>query len=122
MLIMRYILFLLFILLPTLSYGKIGDVYYCEVTFATVKKGKLEKFKPQKLKFKKNANDITFGSDKGFFQNQKFIGKVKDWDSQEVFKYIEEDSSILVYNKGNFYFTQVTFDMIINSYGKCSVF
>jgi hypothetical protein len=122
MLIMKYIFLLVFILLPTLSYGKIGDVYYCEASFMTVENGKLERFKPQKFKFKKNANDLTFGTGTGYFNKQKFTGKVKDWDSQEVFRYVERNAAVLVYNKGDFYFTTVTYDTIVVSYGKCSVF
>ena len=70
----KTILVLIFFLLPTHSFAKVGDVYYCEMTQAIeLKEGKLVKYIPQKFKFTIDSdNKIRFGLDANYFKGSTF--------------------------------------------------
>ena len=70
----KTILVLIFFLLPTHSFAKVGDVYYCEMTQAIeLKEGKLVNYIPQKFKFTiESDNKIRFGLDTNYFRGSAF--------------------------------------------------
>ncbi len=70
----KTILVLIFFLLSTNSFAKVGDVYYCEMTQAIeLKEGKLINYIPQKFKFTIDSdNMIRFGLDANYFKGSTF--------------------------------------------------
>ena len=70
----KTILVLIFFLLSTNSFAKVGDVYYCEMTQAIeLKEGRLINYIPQKFKFTIDSdNMIRFGLDANYFKGSTF--------------------------------------------------
>ena len=70
----KTLLILIFFLLSTHSFAKVGDVYYCEMTQAIeLKEGKLVNYIPQKFKFTiESDNIISFGLDANYFRGSAF--------------------------------------------------
>ena len=99
----KTILVLIFFLLSTQSFAKVGDVYYCEMTQAIeLKEGKLINYIPQKFKFTiESDNMIRFGLDVNYFRGSAF--KVIEFsDNGEKFY-----GDNFEYSYGDFYFAEI---------------
>ena len=99
----KTILVLIFFLLSTNSFAKVGDVYYCEMTQAIeLKEGRLINYIPQKFKFTIDSdNMIRFGLDANYFRGSAF----------EVIEFSNNGEQFygdnFEYSYGNFYFADV---------------
>ena len=99
----KTLLILIFFLLSTHSFAKVGDVYYCEMTQAIeLKEGKLVNYIPQKFKFTiESDNIISFGLDANYFRGSAF----------EVIEFSDNGEQFygdnFEYSYGNFYFAEV---------------
>ena len=99
----KTILVLIFFLLSTQSFAKVGDVYYCEMTQAIeLKEGKLINYIPQKFKFTIDSeNIIRFGLDANYFKGSAF----------EVIEFSDNGEHFygdnFEYSYGDFYFADV---------------
>ena len=99
----KKILVLIFFLLSTHSFAKVGDVYYCEMTQAIeLKEGKLINYIPQKFKFTIDSdNMIRFGLDANYFKGSTF----------EVIEFSNNGEQFygdnFEYSYGDFYFAKV---------------
>ena len=99
----KTLLTLIFFLLSTQGFAKVGDVYYCEMTQAIeLKEGKLINYIPQKFKFTiESENMIRFGLDANYFRGSAF----------EVIEFSENGEQFygdnFEYSYGNFYFAEV---------------
>ena len=99
----KTLLILIFFLLSTHSFAKVGDVYYCEMTQAIeLKEGKLVNYIPQKFKFTiESDNIISFGLDANYFGGSAF----------EVIEFSDNGEKFygdnFEYSYGNFYFAEV---------------
>ena len=99
----KTILVLIFFLLSTHSFAKVGDVYYCEMTQAIeLKEGKLINYIPQKFKFTIDSdNMIRFGLDANYFKGSTF----------EVIEFSNNGEQFygdnFEYSYGDFYFAKV---------------
>ena len=99
----KTILVLIFFLLSTHSFAKVGDVYYCEMTQAIeLKEGRLINYIPQKFKFTIDSdNMVRFGLDPNYFRGSTF----------EVIEFSDNDEQFygdnFEYSYGNFYFADV---------------
>ena len=99
----KTLLVLIFFLLPTQGFAKVGDVYYCEMTQAIeLKEGKLINYIPQKFKFTiESENIIRFGLDTNYFRGSVF----------EVIEFSDNGEQFygdnFEYSYGNFYFADV---------------
>ena len=99
----KTILVLIFFLLPTHSFAKVGDVYYCEMTQAIeLKEGKLINYIPQKFKFTIDSdNMIRFGLDSNYFKGSTF----------DVIEFSNNGEQFygdnFKYSYGDFYFAEV---------------
>ncbi len=99
----KTLLILIFFLLSTHSFSKVGDVYYCEMTQAIeLKEGKLVNYIPQKFKFTiESDNIIRFGLDANYFGGSAF----------EVIEFSDNGEKFygdnFEYSYGNFYFAEV---------------
>jgi len=116
------IIILILILFPSLCFGQDGDVYFCNAKVLGIVDGKITQYNPQKFKFKKNPGNITFGTG-GYFNNIVMNNGIADYASVESFHYIDESTtSVLIYRKGKFQYSSVTYDAVVNIYGNCSIF
>ena len=105
---------------PSTVFGGIGDVYYCSMkNFIVIKNFKVTEYPPQKFKFKITNSGLTFGSEKGFFEN--FFLSEKLFSSEDVFDY-RMFGSYFRYEKGIFHFSQVNYDNVISFSGTCENF
>ena len=99
----KTLLILIFFLLSTHSFAKVGDVYYCEMTQAIeLKEGKLVNYIPQKFKFTiESDNMIRFGLDANYFRGSAF----------EVIEFSDNGEQFygdnFEYSYGDFYFAEV---------------
>jgi len=99
----KTILVLIFFLLSTNSFAKVGDVYYCEMTQAIeLKEGRLINYIPQKFKFTIDSdNMIRFGLDANYFKGSTF----------EVIEFSNNGEQFygdnFEYSYGDFYFAKV---------------
>ena len=99
----KKLLVLIFFLLSTQSFAKVGDVYYCEMTQAVeLKEGKLSNYIPQKFKFTiESDNMIRFGLDANYFKGSAF----------EVIEFSKNGEQFygdnFEYSYGDFYFAKV---------------
>ena len=99
----KTILVLIFFLLSTHSFAKVGDVYYCEMTQAIeLKEGKLINYIPQKFKFTIDSdNMIRFGLDSNYFKGSTF----------DVIEFSNNGEQFygdnFKYSYGDFYFAEV---------------
>ena len=99
----KTILVLIFFLLSTNSFAKVGDVYYCEMTQAIeLKEGRLINYIPQKFKFTIDSdNMIRFGLDSNYFRGSTF----------EVIEFSNNGEQFygdnFEYSYGDFYFAKV---------------
>jgi len=99
----KTILVLIFFLLSTNSFAKVGDVYYCEMTQAIeLKEGKLINYIPQKFKFTIDSeNIIRFGLDANYFKGSAF----------EIIEFSNNGEQFygdnFEYSYGDFYFADV---------------
>ena len=99
----KTLLILIFFLLSTHSFAKVGDVYYCEMTQAIeLKEGKLINYIPQKFKFTIDSdNMIRFGLDSNYFKGSTF----------DVIEFSNNGEQFygdnFKYSYGNFYFAEV---------------
>ena len=99
----KTLLILIFFLLSTHSFAKVGDVYYCEMTQAIeLKEGKLVNYIPQKFKFTIGSdNMIRFGLDSNYFRGSAF----------EVIEFSNNGEQFygdnFKYSYGDFYFAEV---------------
>tara|TARA_B110000116_G_scaffold228340_1_gene209654 strand:+ start:91 stop:480 length:390 start_codon:yes stop_codon:yes gene_type:complete len=99
----KTLLVLIFLLLSTQSFAKVGDVYYCEMTQAIeLKEGKLINYIPQKFKFTIDSdNMIRFGLDPNYFRGSTF----------EVIEFSDNEEKFygdnFEYSYGDFYFAEV---------------
>jgi len=99
----KTLLVLIFLLLSTQSFAKVGDVYYCEMTQAIeLKEGKLVNYIPQKFKFTiESDNKIRFGLDTNYFRGSAF----------EVIEFSNNGEQFygdnFKYSYGDFYFADV---------------
>ena len=94
---------LIFLLLPTQVFAKVGDVYYCEMTQAIeLKEGKLINYIPQKFKFTiESDNILRFGLDTNYFRGSAF--KVIEFSNNGEQFYGDN----FKYSYGDFYFAEV---------------
>ena len=99
----KTLLILIFFLLSTHSFAKVGDVYYCEMTQAIeLKEGKLVNYIPQKFKFTiESDNIISFGLDANYFRGSAF--KVIEFSNNGEQFYVDN----FKYSYGDFYFAEV---------------
>ena len=124
---MRVLLISFFLLFPSVVFGGMGDVYYCQSNKnIQIKNGKTTSYKNQKIKFKRTSEGLNFGSDKNYFRNIKLTSKNFDVGT-ELFSYKDDNTSIgssiiFKYNKGNFYVSHITFEDITSMTGTCSTF
>ena len=99
----KTLLVLIFILLSTQSFAKVGDIYYCEMTQAIeLKEGKLINYIPQKFKFTiESDNIIRFGLDTNYFKGSTF----------DVIEFSNNGEQFygdnFKYSYGDFYFAEV---------------
>ena len=99
----KTLLVLIFFLLSTHSFAKVGDVYFCEMTQAIeLKEGKLINYIPQKFKFTiESDNIVSFGLDANYFRGSAF----------EVIEFSNNGEQFygdnFEYSYGNFYFAEV---------------
>ena len=99
----KKLLVLIFFLLSTKSFAKVGDVYYCEMSQAIeLKEGKLINYIPQKFKFTIDSdNMIRFGLDSNYFKGSTF----------EVIEFSNNGEQFygdnFEYSYGDFYFAKV---------------
>ena len=99
----KTILVLIFFLLSTQSFARVGDFYYCEMTQAIeLKEGKLINYIPQKFKFTIDSdNMIRFGLDANYFKGSAF----------EVIEFSNNGEQFygdnFEYSYGDFYFAKV---------------
>ena len=99
----KTLLVLIFLLLSTQSFAKVGDVYYCEMTQAIeLKEGKLINYIPQKFKFTiESDNKIRFGLGTNYFRGSAF----------EVIEFSNNGEQFygdnFEYSYGDFYFAEV---------------
>ena len=99
----KTLLVLIFFLISTQGFAKVGDVYYCEMTQAIeLKEGKLINYIPQKFKFTiESENIIRFGLDANYFRGSAF----------EVIEFSDNGEQFygdnFEYSYGNFYFADV---------------
>ena len=99
----KTILVLIFFLLSTHSFAKVGDVYYCEMTQAIeLKEGRLINYIPQKFKFTIDSdNMVRFGLDPNYFRGSTF----------EVIEFSNNGEQFygdnFEYSYGDFYFAKV---------------
>ena len=99
----KTLLALIFFLLSTQGFAKVGDVYYCEMTQAIeLKEGKLVNYIPQKFKFTVDSdNMIRFGLDSNYFRGSAF----------EVIEFSNNGEQFygdnFKYSYGDFYFAEV---------------
>ncbi len=99
----KTLLVLIFFLISTQGFAKVGDVYYCEMTQAIeLKEGKLINYIPQKFKFTiESENIIRFGLDTNYFRGSVF----------EVIEFSDNGEQFygdnFEYSYGNFYFADV---------------
>ena len=99
----KTLLVLIFFLISTQGFAKVGDVYYCEMTQAIeLKEGKLINYIPQKFKFTiESENIIKFGLDTNYFRGSVF----------EVIEFSDNGEQFygdnFEYSYGNFYFADV---------------
>ena len=99
----KTLLILIFFLLSTHSFAKVGDVYYCEMTQAIeLKEGKLVNYISQKFKFTiESDNLIRFGLDTNYFRGSAF--KVIEFSNNGEQFYGDN----FEYSYGDFYFAEV---------------
>ena len=99
----KTLLILIFFLLSTHSFAKVGDVYYCEMTQAIeLKEGKLINYIPQKFKFTIDSdNMIRFGLDSNYFKGSTF-DVIEFSNNGEQFY-----GNNFEYSYGDFYFSEV---------------
>ena len=99
----KTLLTLIFLLLSTQVFAKVGDVYYCEMTQAIeLKDGKLINYIPQKFKFTiESENMIRFGLDANYFRGSTF-NVIEFSDNVEQFY-----GDNFEYSYGDFYFAEV---------------
>ena len=99
----KTLLILIFFLLSTHSFAKVGDVYYCEMTQAIeLKEGKLINYIPQKFKFTiESDNILRFGLDTNYFRGSAF--KVIEFSNNGEQFYGDN----FKYSYGDFYFAEV---------------
>lgn len=119
---MRYIFLILFLVsFGSVSMGKWGDVYYCEMTnLVNIKNHNHEKFLNQKFKFRWEKSNIVMKSD-GYFNNTMYL----DLDNplSEIFSGKDETgSSIVNFKDGNLYFSQTTPSNVTSVSAKCDKF
>ena len=99
----KKLLVLIFFLLSTQGFAKVGDVYYCEMTQAIeLKEGKLINYIPQKFKFTIDSeNMIRFGLDANYFKGSAF----------EIIEFSNNGEQFygdnFEYSYGDFYFAEV---------------
>ena len=99
----KTLLILIFFLLSTHSFAKVGDVYFCEMTQAIeLKEGKLINYIPQKFKFTiESDNIIRFGLDANYFGGSAF----------EVIEFSDNGEKFygdnFEYSYGDFYFAEI---------------
>jgi len=99
----KTLLTLIFFLLSTQGFAKVGDVYYCEMTQAIeLKEGKLINYIPQKFKFTiESESIIRFGLDANYFRGSAF----------EVIEFSDNGERFygdnFEYSYGDFYFAEV---------------
>ena len=68
---MRFIFIFVIILFPKISFGEIGDVYYCTgKKFIIIENYKHQEYEPQNFKFKRTGKILKFGSENNFFKGQ----------------------------------------------------
>ena len=99
----KKLLVLIFFLLSTQGFAKVGDVYYCEMTQAIeLKEGRLINYIPQKFKFTIDSdNMIKFGLDSNYFRGSTF----------DVIEFSNNGEQFygdnFKYSYGDFYFAEV---------------
>ena len=101
---MRKLFWILFLsLLPFITFSKVGDLYYCEMTQAIeIKEGKLINYIPQKFKFRVVQEDlIQFGSDSNYFSGLEL--KIIDFSENGEQFY----GANFEFSFGSFYFAEV---------------
>lgn len=96
-----------------------NDVYFCEMTkIVEMRDGKVEIFKNEKFKFKREKDHIKFGSEKNLFENLKLninfsSGEWFDGGKPRV---------AFVYKDGKFYFSMVLSHKIVSISALCTTF
>ena len=120
------IVIILSFVFPSIVFGGMGDVYYCETNKnIDIKNGKITTYENEKFKFKRNLKGLKFGSE-GFLEN--VILPLKNFDTgSELFAYRNRDYSgasnlIIYYQEGNFNISYVTYGSVYSMTGTCSIF
>jgi hypothetical protein len=116
---------ILLICSSSISYAKIGDVYYCEtIKSNNIKDGEATTFKNSKFKFKRYEKKITID---GAIFGKNFDMEVDFDNGNEYFAGVFGGSiAIFLYENGTFMFTMLSSVdeeyKISNVYSDCSVF
>ena len=99
----KTLLVIIFFLLSTQSFAKVGDIYYCEMTQAIeLKEGKLINYIPQKFKFTiESESMIRFGLDANYFRGSTFNVIEFSHNGEQFY------GDNFEYSYGDFYFADV---------------
>ena len=119
---MRLLLLTSFLFLPSIVFGGIGDIYYCNTKkVIQIKNSKLKKFQNFNFKFKRNQNSLKFGSQKNYF-SKSMLPKL-EFQSDEWFVYNGDLGMTVFYHReGNFTYSLVGNNEIDSISGSCSIF
>lgn len=118
---MRFIFIFVIILFPKISFGGIGDVYYCTgKKFIMIENYKHQEYEPQNFKFKRTGKILKFGSEDNFFKGH-VLSEVQLDMGTELFKYRSE-TDYFFYGNGKFNYTMNSYEQIVSITGTCSIF
>ena len=106
------------LLFSNTSYAS-NDIYFCEMTkIIEMRDGKVEIFKNEKFKFKREKDHIKFGSEKNIFENLKMD---INFSSGEMFDG-GRPRMAFSYEDGKFYLSLVLSDKILSVSAECTTF
>ena len=125
---MRILLISFFLLFPSLVFGGMGDIYYCQSNKnIDIENGKVTTYKDERFKFKRTSEGLIFGCEKCFLQGETLTFKNFDVGS-ELFSYRDNDDRtgqstvIFKYDEGNFNYSFVSYESVTSVTGTCSIF
>ena len=116
---MKKTLIILIFLIPSICWGKVGDIYYCEMKILTrIIDHKEEKHKNEKFTITRYEDKIILQSD-WFFDDYDLSITQSYGDEEETFMG-QSYNDVFFYNKGLFLWTSVTTEEIISVSATCS--
>ena len=118
---MRFIFIVLFLVsFGSASMGGVGDVYFCEMkNFIELEDHVARKYTLQKFKFKWEQSQIKFGKD-GYF-DEASIKIIWENEKRNMFE-AHRVASHLMFQEGNFYWSQGSWDSVTSISAKCDKF